>query len=73
MVSPHLQDVERGGGGRGQPASLLTRSAACPPRLSQMLREGLPLQHLRSPSFPVCLRRDVFGGVSGEGTEPDAF
>lgn len=45
-----------------------------PARLSRMLREGLPLQDLHSPSFPVCLRRDFcWGGVSGEGTGPDAF
>lgn len=75
MVSPTLQDAERGGGGLGQPASLLTRSAG-------LLRPSLPdaaggaaAQDLHSLPCHLPPHRLLFfwGGCFGEGTEPDAF
>lgn len=55
-------------GSPGQPASLLTRSAACPSCLSQMLQEGLPPRPEPAvlPPSPSTSAEIPVGGCFGE-------
>lgn len=62
VVSPHLQDAERGGGGRGQPASLLTRSAACPPVSPGCCGRGCRSRTCILPPLPSASAQIFFWG-----------
>lgn len=62
-----------GAGGLGQPASLLTRWADCPPISPRSCEEGLLI---REPPFSLIafhLNRDLGVEGWGKGTEPNAL